>query len=416
MLLGLLVVAQGCGVRPPTPKEQQAVQEQSKSIVFLRLPIKSHLRLAKVETGLGSKIVQNISPSSEAKIEGWYYFVLEPGVYCLSVLDNADPRSAKKVQDFWLEVDKGRPLLYAGTLSLGMHRGAYTEVKVTDEPEAARAFAASAFAGYGEPAASLVRPVGGEPAPDGGRDLMPLGVAATCGANLVSPQWVKRGATRLTGLDQESGGSALGALGGGGPGAGALAAGVLLYLATATTLGAVHGLSQKKRFQPCVQDLINEIQEMDLAARLRRELGDQLGKHSKPAPVILAGDGDFYAQAARQLLKTVLHTDLRRIQIRECQQRGAFAVEIVLWCRLLDVAGEKAVRQLALVYTNIAPYHSGSGKLEHEVRTWKSSTCRKMQDYCGPEGRQLFREEVAVGLRYLVEKLMFEVGILQRKP
>jgi hypothetical protein len=37
-----------------------------------------------------------------------------------------------------------------------------------------------------------------------------------------------------------------------------------------------------------------------------------------------------------------------------------------------------------------------------------------MEVYCGPEGSQVLRQEIAAGLDYLVEKLCFELGLLSR--
>jgi hypothetical protein len=37
-----------------------------------------------------------------------------------------------------------------------------------------------------------------------------------------------------------------------------------------------------------------------------------------------------------------------------------------------------------------------------------------MEVYCGPEGSQVFRQEIAAGLDSLVEKLCFELGLLSQ--
>src|SRR3974390_567511 len=60
-----------------------------------------------------------------------------------------------------------------------------------------------------------------------------------------------------------------------------------------------------------------------------------------------------------------------------------------------------------LVYTS-----SLTPKLQpSEVMVLGSSPCRRMEDYCSPQGRQLFREEMAAAIDSLVKRLSLEMGL-----
>ena len=60
-----------------------------------------------------------------------------------------------------------------------------------------------------------------------------------------------------------------------------------------------------------------------------------------------------------------------------------------------------------LVYTSARPYE----RISSEVQVLGASPCRKMEAYCGPQGRQIFREEIAAAISNLVDQLLIEVGL-----
>lgn len=60
-----------------------------------------------------------------------------------------------------------------------------------------------------------------------------------------------------------------------------------------------------------------------------------------------------------------------------------------------------------LVYTRGTPYE----RIPFETQVPGSSPCRKMEDYCGPQGKQIFREEIGAAIPNLVEQLLIYVGL-----
>ena len=230
---------------------------------------------------------------------------------------------------------------------------------------------------------------------------------------MVFPDWTKRGIARATGIGAVPGEQIARAVLDGGAGLGLA---YLLYLPVGATMGAISGKIAESKWRTCLEGLSREIDKIEPAAMLRPKLVQELTKYGPSQPVALAASGDFFGEARRNGLKTVLQAEIQRIQLRECQERGSFCVELALRVRLWEANNHTLLQENTLLYSNLHPYRTYSEKLPtlppYEDATWASSPCRRMEVYCGPEGSQVLRQEIANGLDSLVEKLCFELGLL----
>lgn len=242
--------------------------------------------------------------------------------------------------------------------------------------------------------------------------FLPMGVVVSGTNEVESPNWVTRGLSRTTGIGPgfgQAAGSILQASAGGlGGYAGAgIVMGYLMYLPVGAAIGAIAGTSASHKWQPCLDELTRELRDLEAFALLSRELADTLGKYCPVPPQLLAPDAGQEPPAARRELKSLLKAEISRIAIRECRPRGFFCVEVALKAQLQDIASQKVSYDRVLVYSAISPLQRQAG----EVQALKPSPCRKMEEYCGAAGRQVFREEVATGLRSLVDKLLDDLGL-----
>jgi hypothetical protein len=258
-------------------------------------------------------------------------------------------------------------------------------------------------------------PVSSLLAPGTRGDYLPTGIVASSTRELKAPAWVSRALSRATGLGQpgfaQAAGGVLSASAGGlGGYAGAgLVMGYLMYLPVGAAVGAIVGMSSARKWRPCIEGLSQELVNIDAAALLSRELADTLGKHGPAPTAILTGDPDQQRQqAARQGLKSLLRAEISSLALKECPVRGAFCVEVVLTARLEDLAGQKVFFDRRFVYTGSQSLKKAPG----ESQTFEPVACRGMADYCGPEGRRIFREEISRDIHYFADQLLFHLGLL----
>jgi hypothetical protein len=136
-------------------------------------------------------------------------------------------------------------------------------------------------------------------------------------------------------------------------------------------------------------------------------LGEKLKKFPASKAVALPPEGEAFKGSGPRDLKSLLQVEVQRIQIRECQERGSFCVEVAIRARLWTIPGYSQYQDKVLVYTGTRP----SERLPSKIQVPAPSPCSKMEAYCGPQGRQIFREEIAAAIPNLVERLLTEVGL-----
>jgi hypothetical protein len=385
LLLSCGVLINGCAThsRLPSEGEQRLIQQHSGVIALLRLRTlvdgkpREDIRLvekdkrwgfgftvdiATVDAGQSPDLAVKrpdaalISPSAEARRQGWIYYVLPPGKYYLTVYDME--KKGPLAPGFLLSVPGDKQLVYAGTLDIACKRGSWSwnpptlcsRVSLTDEGEAAKVLAQAQFAQYGpistslmskydEPVAASQRPV-----------IFPMGYVTTAGTkDLGSPDWTRRGIARTTGIGTVPAGEVI---------KGILDAqwfgiAYLLYLPVGATIGAISGKTAEKKWQPCLQELAKEIKENDPTVALQRKLDERLKKFPAAKTVALQPEGEPLQVASRQGLKSLLQVEVQRIQIRECEERGSFCVEMGIRARLWKIPDKSLYLDKALVYTAI---------------------------------------------------------------
>jgi hypothetical protein len=238
--------------------------------------------------------------------------------------------------------------------------------------------------------------------------IFPMGYVTSAGTkDLVSPKLVKRSIGRYAAPKVAE--TAAGLMGVPVVNYLAVAAATawVAYLPVGLIAGAIAGKSAEKKWQPCLQELAQEIKEIDPAAALQRKLDEELKKLHASRTVALPPEGDPFQLSSQRGLKSLLQVEVQRIQIRDCQERGSFCVEVAIRVRLWKIPDKSLYLDKTLVYTGTSPYE----RIPSESQVPASSPCRKMEAYCGPQGRQVFREEIAAAISNLVEQLLIEVGL-----
>jgi hypothetical protein len=437
LILGWSILVNGCHfqTRLPSEAEHASIEQHTKVMVLIRLKAvvggKAQekisfgtidgkggfgIRLASIDSGKSPKFVFGTSPTSEARRQGWIYLVLAPGSYHLTVV--TDKR--RLVPDFLLHVPRDKKLVYAGTLIISCKgrwgffetlMGECSGVNITDEGGAAQAIAKAYFGEFGLMSTALLKEYGTPMAPQACKELFPMGLITTSTKDIVSPAWTKRGIARTTGIGAIPDDAMVRGVMDAGAGLGTA---YLLYLPVGLAVGGISGKAAESKWRPCIEELARQIPEVNPAAVLRQKLIEELSKYGPSKPVSLEPESDFSQEAARKSLKSLLQAEIQRIQLRECQERGSFCVEVTLRARLVEVDSKNLSKDVVLLYSNLSPYYLHGESRPNELQTWKSSPCRKMEDYCGAEAKQVLREEVGTGINYLVERLCFELGLLSK--
>jgi hypothetical protein len=237
--------------------------------------------------------------------------------------------------------------------------------------------------------------------------IFPMGYVTSAGTkDLVSPKLVKRSMGRYAAPKVAETAAVLMGVPGVNYLAFAAATAWVAYLPVGLIVGAIAGKSAEKKWQPCLQELAQEIKEIDPAAALQSKLDERLKKFHAAKTVALPPEGDPFQVAGQQGLKSLLQVEVQRLQIRECQER-TFCVEVAIRARLWKLPDKSLYLDKALAYTGTRP----DEPLPSEIQVPYPFPCRTMEDYCGPSGRQIFREEIAAANSNLVHQLLTEVGL-----
>jgi hypothetical protein len=236
--------------------------------------------------------------------------------------------------------------------------------------------------------------------------IYPLAYATTSTRDLASPEWVKERVKATTGIGTWMDEDTLAGLAGATEIGTAVAFGYLAYVPVAATVGAIAGKNAEKRWQPCLQELSREIREVDPASTLQKKLEEELKKYHGDMFLALSAGGDPFQMAAQRCAKSFLQADIQGIQLKQCLERGSFCLQLSLRARLWKVPEKSLFMDKVLVYTS-----SASSKLKpSEGMVLGTAPCRRMEDYCGAPGKQLFREDLAKAIANLAKRLYGELG------
>ncbi len=421
----VLLLAAGCATTPRalSPHQRASVSTGQRSVVLLRLettfndqPVVTR-KLGLSEAGPFALALANLDrngpiepepvtmPAGESKEGTWCCLVLEPGTYYLwSALPNIHPRDLsadpKSIGGWRLEVPPGAPVVYAGSLQLKskgrrfINERFVKEIRsnLVNEPAAAAAFVDRNLAGLGPMTVSLLQRYGDWIGDSPASDLLPA--------------------------------RALAAVSGGyGPGAGGGLVLALAYAPFGWLAGRVKGSSDAHTWQPCLEDLAQEIRLFDPLAYLRSNLAAQLGTNGilagTPSPV-----GDVVWTAAdSQNCRSVLQADVARFQLREAS--GGFCLEALLRVRVWDALSRQCCFDAHWLYSHPQgkqlPGESDgaapSAILEHlfpppyVTRLSVSPQSYRREDWCGAGGRKILRDELTKAIHQAVGQTTDALGL-----
>ncbi len=182
-----------------------------------------------------------------------------------------------------------------------------------------------------------------------------------------------------------------------------------------------------------MRELAGDLKKLNLAAqirsRLRKKLTAQDGLKLVDPTNGISPDGSVKKGNFKALLKA----DIQRVQIRECEERGTFCLEVVIRARLFDSGAKEPVYDTIFHYSNSAePPMSkflkpswSSGKSFYRVVpatgffdnpgmefyppsliVSPQSPCRALKAWCGEGGRKLFRDELSKALDTFVDHIL----------
>jgi hypothetical protein len=353
--------------------------------------------------------------------KGWLYFLSDPGNYELEFVQNQGRGQKALAPSFNLRVPPQKSFVYTGSVHLYCKMkpgfwaptlGECQDIRVTDEGTTALNVVKPLYGESGQVYASILEKKGQGIMPASSKNWFPMGLITAGAKEMGSPDWTKRGIRRTTGLggtataDQVVTGVAQGQW---------IGLAYLLYLPVGVSLGAIAGKAAEKKWQPCLQRLSREIQQLDPTRLLRQELQRETKKYSPMPPVEFESTRISSQEVTRRNLKSLLMVEVQRILMRESRERGTFSLEVAIKASLSEMPRNNKVYEAELVYTNPDPVTSTSKAAPSEAAgTLKLSPCRHMETYCGAEGAKILQEDLSQGVHYLVERLLLELGFFSR--
>lgn len=448
-ILPLSIVLGGCAglwVRTTSLEESKALIEENKSVVLARFTAEKdgepidvigsisyldayRVVLMNLDTDERQELGPFfISPTHEARGDGWVRFVLDPGSYYIEIhppIGYATRLPTRSWFDnrFRFTVPNQSSVLYIGSFHaicssiwglFGRRLGACSsQLSVTDESEAARAVTATSFGPFGELKTALVRPYDSHPTDKAISDLLPMALAVTGTPGLVPPDW--------EGLDEEDTPEQPAFLGGGGGsgcygyGCGLILMAALAIWGVAEIVEQVQALADEGKWGPCVESLEEHIREIDLPSELQHRLVDRL----PPASVIALGEDDELSdEASMKGNRSVLRAEVKRVQLRKCREPETLCVELVVRAHIVNPATETRIYDTTYLYSNLSRvpdagvgYGPSPSHAAWERPISWSSECRNIAAYCGENGRALVKKELSSGIDFIVTNLIRDLGL-----
>ncbi len=320
-----------------------------------------------------------------------------------------------------------------------LENGSSGDLAVTDERKAAQAVARASFAKIGSQHTELMKPYG---IPIERRILQSfktIALSAASHENLGTPNWKERARIWHIGGVNEAAKNIPGSRPGPGLGFGAI---FVITIAVATAaVAALEASSNEKKWGPCMRELAGDLKKLNLAglirSRLRKKLTAQDGLKLVDPTNGISPDGSVKKGNFKALLKA----DIQRVQIRECEERGTFCLEVVIRARLFDSGAKEPVYDTTFHYSNLTGppilgelHHTGSNNdLKFSSRRFlyrmvapgffsnyvmkiyppslivsPQSPCRWLKAWCGEGGRKLFRDELSKALDILVDHILLK--------
>jgi len=442
----------GCGFMPPAvrgiPEEEATtVRAGQKSMVLIRLaprfdnnPITPadkalgpgrpfFIRRANIDRREEPGAFRSFSPSVEAAAANWIYYLMPPGSYWIDIQTPFDPVASGKdyhpLNNFFLEVPEGVPLLYAGTLSVSCtgRWGLFVrsidhcdDFLIEDESETAESIVRRDFGGLGQMETVLLRPSTREPAAEASGDLAPMGVILKGPLSLSTPEWKKRGVSRSTGLGSSITGETVADLGGGDGSFGAgLILGYLLYLPFGTIGGLIGGEHSDQKWSPCMNTIASEAVNWSPPDALRMAMVEALARRGVDNIALVDNVSLDLHKSGQPRVRTLFEIEIQEMVFRECGKRWSFCSEMKVRGRLRDLTKGRILYDGILVYSNgsgRSSFSKQADRMPYERFANADALCRPIEEYCAPEGAKLFVQDLEAAARFLVELLVEEAGVL----
>jgi hypothetical protein len=405
----LTVAGSGCvtGSRwVPGSDELAEVQRGEKVLVLLRVeseadvPIRSydaHFSIASIDRDEPVRRVLETDPRMFQRLhpfgrEGWTAQVLEPGTYFLAI--QCDPAARIAISDgmpaekrsgkFWLEVPRGSPVVYAGSLKWRFRlraKGDWLEsrpaswamddvVLVFDAAGAGRVAAEL----LGQQTAVRIQPIRFGANGGSGKDWRAAPVsyrAAAPVSGFRQPDWVSRGREQWAGLPQWMDGSD--------PGLGILL--LPVWMGVRGGIGAIQGSQQAHAVADFGREFGDAIRKLPLAETLVQDLRGQ----------------DAVSADAANAAGIVCEVKIVRVEWVECSP-DRLCLEIAVCCdwRRADT-GELVMQRV--VCSSDSPYHRTTGPAydSYAVRPYETlvsaSRRHEVAEFSAPgAGRKLAAE------------------------
>ena len=370
------------------------------------------------------------SASAEAAAGNWIYYLVPPGSYWIGV---HDPESFAKGgaatslefprNDFFLDVPRGGPIVYAGTLdvSCSSRWGLFGplidrcgEVTVSDESEAAGRAARRDFGGVGPMETVLMRRSPGRAVPSTPGDLSPMGVLLKSAPRISTPEWRWRGVGRATGLGNFSSEDFRGFGGGasyGGYAEAGLILGYILYLPFGAAGGLIAGEDSAQKWGPCMDAIGSEVVGWSPREAFRTAVADGLARRGVDNVSVVENVSSVFDTEGRPRGKTLLELDVQEVAFRECGKRWTFCGEMKVRGRLRDLARDRTLYDGILLHSNRSGRSSFASRMDrmpYERFAGADAVCRPIEEYCAPDGAKVFVADLVTAARSLAERLVEE--------
>ncbi len=449
-----MFVTAGCGIFHRTVKgipedEAAAVRSGKKSVVLFRLaprmdnapviPVDKVLDLdfpffmfwADIDRREDPRMFPAFSPSPAAAAENWVYYVVPPGDYWIGILGHDSRRIWKdanyRKNNFFLEVPRGIPLLYAGTLSadcksrwgfFGRLPDRCGHIAVEDESAAAGILARRDLDTPGTIETVLVRSAMPEPAVRERPEFAPMGVVLKGSPPLLSPEWKKRGIGRATGLGSES---VMGMLGEPPPAGGSLSSfeahvylGYVLYLPVGAVAGLIGGEHSQRKWAPCMNTIAANVADWSPPDAFRGALVEALARRGVEDVTVVDNAASVIGEDGQPRFRTLFEVEIQEVVFRECGTRWTFCGELKVRGLLRDLARGRILYDGVLVHSNGSrrfPFFELFYTRPYEWLVGSDAPCRAIEKYCDPEGAALLIADLDSAVQLLAQRLVQEAGL-----
>jgi hypothetical protein len=374
---------------------------------------------------------RSFSPSPEAAVGNWVYYLVPSGEYWLDLQGRFDtvagPPTRFPPNGFFLEVPVEVPFLYAGTLSVSCRSrwGIFGplvdrcgDVVIEDESDAAGAVVRRDLGGLGPVETVLLRSPTARAVPKGQGELAPMGVSLKGSLPLSTPEWKKRGVGRATGLGAMTTETLQNVSGGPVSYGGFLEAGVVLgyalYLPFGTAAGLIGGEHSSGKWGPCMKTIAGEVVGWSPRDSLRAAVVESLARRGVGDIVVVENVPSTLHEGPRPRPRTLFEVEIQEVVFRECGERWTFCAEMKLRGRLRDLARGRILYDGILIYSSgsrRSSYFDRGNTMPYEWLVTADAACRPIEEFCAPDGSKRFVGDLEAAARYLAERLVAEAGV-----